>query len=90
MAGYQSHCSDCLLQVCKDEEEGSDSNHIGVEILGVHHSHAVACGMVIPEVEVVFGGVCDVVVENRDSALFVKWLGVCTVAIWLVLPCTDY
>lgn len=45
--------------------------------------------MVIPEVEFVVWSILDEVVEDGDSALFVEWLNICTVAIWRVVACSE-
>jgi hypothetical protein len=60
-----------LLEVSDDVEESSNANNVGVEVLGVHHCHAVSCRVVVSKVEFVLWSICDIVVEDWDSSLFV-------------------
>lgn len=81
--------SDSLIKISNDEKERSDSNHIGVHIVGIHHCHAVSCWMMVFEVEWVVWGVVDQIFKDRHSFL-VERLDIGALTVWLVCTCIEY
>lgn len=60
---------DGVVQVSQDVEHGSDAEHVGVEVVGIHHGHGIAGRVVIGEVEVVALVVHDNVGHRWHSVL---------------------
>jgi hypothetical protein len=58
---------DSLVQVGQNEEHCCNTNHVGIQIVSVHHGHRIPSGVVVLEVKVVTLVVKDNVGHGRDS-----------------------